>query len=122
MNTHEFMLLLENNGNQEVWFQFQNGRGLPGGYHFTEVKNLRVDSVDCGGAADAWTETVIQLWLPAAASAESAMSASKALGILKKVNSIRALDAGAPCRFEAENESGDTVIYDIETADVNTQG
>jgi hypothetical protein len=115
MNTNEFMELLQNNEAKELLFQFPDGRGLPAGYHFTEVKNVSIDSVDCGGAAGVWKETVIQLWLPATASHDRAMSGSKALGILKKVDSIKPMDAKAPCRFEVE-ESGVTVIYDVAEA------
>ncbi len=121
MTTHEFMQLLKTNGKRELRFLFQNGKGLPAGYHFTEVKNVRVESVDCGGAADTWTETVIQLWLPSAVSEDRAMQASKALDILKKVNTIRPMDSQAPCRFEAE-ESGLTAIYDVDRAEVNSKG
>ena len=29
-------------------------------YHITEVKNIRVEAVDCGARTDSWEETVIQ--------------------------------------------------------------
>ena len=45
-------------------FIFENGSPLATGHHITEVKNVRIDSVDCGGAPDQWNETLIQLWVP----------------------------------------------------------
>jgi hypothetical protein len=119
MTTQEFIETLRQNAGKELGFVFPNGSPLPAGYHFTEVKNIRVESVDCGATADQWTETVIQLWLPASATEGHAMSTTKALDILKKVDSLRPMDKQAPCRFEAENESGVTVVYDVSRAEAN---
>lgn len=34
---------------------------VPVGYHVTEVKAVTIEAMDCGGKANAWRETVIQL-------------------------------------------------------------
>lgn len=34
---------------------------VPAGYHVTEVKAVTIEAMDCGGHANAWRETVIQL-------------------------------------------------------------
>lgn len=59
------------------------GRELLAGFHITEVKRQRVESIDCGSRHDGWAETVIQL-LDIDGQPEDRMSASKFHGILLK--------------------------------------
>ncbi len=80
------------------------------GYHITEVKNVHVNSIDCGGMADQWNETQIQLWVPTQES-DRQIDTDKALGILEKVNAIQPTNPEADCFFEAENESGAAAMY-----------
>ncbi len=66
-------------------------------YHLTEVKNITVDSVDCGAGTDFWKETIVQLWeSPSELDKTRYMSVSKALQILNRVNGIK------PMELEAE--------------------
>ncbi len=59
------------------------GRELQAGFHITEVKRQRIESIDCAARLDGWTETVIQL-LDIDGPPEVRMSASKFHGILAK--------------------------------------
>ncbi len=59
------------------------GRELLAGFHITEVKRQRIESIDCGARLDGWAETVIQL-LDIDGQPEGRMSASKFHGILGK--------------------------------------
>ena len=47
---------------QDAALIFRTDAGdILGGYHITEFKHARVDSIDCGGRTDAWTEAVMQV-------------------------------------------------------------
>src|SRR5947209_19672939 len=41
-----------------------DGDTIHGGYHLTEIKAAKFDTVDCGGQKNRWTETIMQLWVP----------------------------------------------------------
>ncbi|MEM7241975.1 MAG: DUF6428 family protein [Pseudomonadota bacterium] len=47
---------------QEAALQFSTDAGpISGGYHVTEWKAAKVQSIDCGGQMDAWDEATLQL-------------------------------------------------------------
>ncbi len=105
MKTQEFLNLLQEHPNKELIFEYQKGLRVGAHYHITEVKNVTVDSVDCGAGTDFWKETVIQLWeSPLEAGKTRYMSAFKALSILNKVNRIKPMDPDAPLKFEYGND------------------
>ena len=104
MKTSEFLNTLKENQHMELVFTYGNGGQITPGYHITEVKNILVDSVDCGGQTDQWRETVIQLWeAPGNHGDNTYMTALKALGILNKVDSLRPMDKEAVVKFEYGN-------------------
>lgn len=104
MKTKEFLNILQENQHLELVFSYLPGEVIAPGYHITEVKNIRIDSVDCGGQEDQWNETIIQLWeSPEKNEKDSYMSSLKAMGILKKVDSLRPMDKEAIVKFEYSN-------------------
>ncbi len=104
MKTQEFLQLLEAHSGKALLFEYAPGHYVGANYHITEIKNLTIDSVDCGAKADSWNETIVQLWeSPDEKDKTEYMSAFKALGILKKVDSIRAMDRDAEVKFEYSN-------------------
>ncbi len=117
MKTKEFLTLLNEQATKALIFEFQPGQRVGANYHITEVKNTKIDSVDCGGSADTWNETVVQLWEnPGEKNKTEYLSSSKALSILDKVNSMRPMDQEATIRFEFGNESFHTAqLYVNET-------
>jgi len=83
MKTNEFLSLLKENPNKSLLFEYKEGQFVGANYHITEIKNITIDSVDCGAGVDFWKETIIQLWeSPDEHEKEEYMSAYKALGIL----------------------------------------
>jgi len=64
MKTNEFLELLKKNPDVELTFEYDKDRFIPDTYHITEVKNVTIDSVDCGGNSDSYTQTIVQLWVP----------------------------------------------------------
>ena len=105
MQTSELFKLLNDHKNKELLFEYQPGQFVGANYHITEVKNITVDSVDCGAGTDFWKETVIQLWeSPKEKDKTTFMSAFKALGILNKVDKIKPMEKDTEVKFEYSND------------------
>nr|WP_298995217.1 DUF6428 family protein [uncultured Allomuricauda sp.] len=105
MNTQEFLSILQENRQKSLLFEYKPNALVKANYHITEVKNITVDSVDCGTGTDFWKETVVQLWeSPAELGKTEFMSASKALGILNKVDRIKPMVRDAELKLEYSND------------------
>ncbi len=104
MKTSEFLSLLREHPNKSLVFEYLPGKTVGANYHITEVKNITVDSVDCGAGTDYWKETIIQLWeSPSEKDKRDYMSAYKAMGILSKVDRIKPMVKDAEVKFEYSN-------------------
>lgn len=104
MNTQEFLELLAEHSEKRLNFEYAPGHFIGKGFHITEIKNNTIEAVDCGGRADSWCETIIQLWEDSGkAQPQENMTAYKALSILKKVDAIRKMNRDAVIRFEYGN-------------------
>ena len=104
MKTHEFLSLLQENPNKNLLFEYKPGELVAANYHITEVKNITIDSVDCGAGTDFWKETIIQLWeSPKEKGKRDYMSAYKALGILNKVDKLKPMEKDVEVKFEYSN-------------------
>lgn len=104
MKTNEFLSLLKEHPNKSLLFEYKEGQFVGANYHITEIKNITVDSVDCGAGVDFWKETIIQLWeSPDEHEKEAYMTADKALGILNKVDSIKPMEREVEVKFEYSN-------------------
>ena len=104
MKTREFFQLLETHKDKALLFEYAPNQLVGANYHITEVKHINVDSVDCGARADAWKETVIQLWeSPSELGKTEFMSTFKALGILNKVGRMKPYELDAEVKFEYGN-------------------
>ena len=105
MKTKEFLSLLEENPNKQLRFEYAPGKFVGHNYHITEIKNITIDSVDCGAGVDFWKETVIQLWeSPDENDTLEYMTSLKALGILNKVDEIKPMEKEVEVKFEYSNE------------------
>ena len=62
MKTKELLSVLEKNQGKALLFEYAPNLLVGANYHITEVKHMKIDSVDCGGRTDGWSETIIQLW------------------------------------------------------------
>jgi hypothetical protein len=83
MKTNEFVSELRRAPENQLVFVDGNGHAVHAGYHLTELKAASLDTVDCGGQANQWQETIIQLWVPANPDNDY-MSADKFLKIFDK--------------------------------------
>lgn len=108
MNWQNFKNTLVQNPNLNLQFQYAENLWVDASYHITEIKQAAITSVDCGGVLNSWTEIIIQLWEPAGKSAERAMPVSKALGIVKVVESKLELNPLGTVKIEFGNSQFDT--------------
>ncbi|WP_394747591.1 DUF6428 family protein [Spongiimicrobium salis] len=104
MKTIEFLDLLKEQSDKSLLFEYQEGKFVGANYHITEIKNITIDSVDCGAGTDYWKETIIQLWeSPEEKEKQEFMSTYKALGILNKVDRVKTMVKEAEVKFEYSN-------------------
>lgn len=113
MTLQLFLETLEANPAKRLSFVLPDGTNLRGDLHITEVKNITVESVDCGSNNHAFRETVIQLWVNAASAKPAEWTTDKALSILKKVQSGRPLVPGSELFFEYGDAERPTISYSI---------
>jgi N-acetylglutamate synthase-like GNAT family acetyltransferase len=104
----------------EFWL---NGALLIGpGYHVTEVKAVTIEAMDCGGKANAWRETVIQLMDGNAEEAKAGfMTNRKFLAIYNRVTSKIPVRDEAEVRFEYGNASIPAMQYHVTGTEVQLE-
>ena len=121
MKTQDLFTLLEQEQNKELIFEYAPNNFVGANYHITEVKHIKIDSVDCGAQTDSWNETIVQLWeSPLEKDKTEFMSVYKALAILKKVGKMKAYDLNSEVKFEYSNKSFHTAqlfVNDYRTED-----
>jgi len=81
-------------------FEYQPQRFVAPSYHITEIKQAQITSVDCGGKMNAWTEVVVQLWVPEGKAEGEPMSAGKAMKIIDLVEKSLSIHPEAPVKIE----------------------
>lgn len=113
MKTKAFLDLLENNPEKELVFEYGTDQFVPNAYHITEIKNVHIESVDCGGNAHDFDQTIVQLWVDGKEVQERSMTASKAKKIFDIVDNVKPLDITSPIFFEWGNTGLATSTYDI---------
>lgn len=120
MDTQTFLNTLRNNLNKELLFEYAPDKFVSANYHITEIKNLQIDSVDCGGKSNAWKETIVQLWEnPLELGKRSAMTSTKALEIFDRVNTIKPLWLNTSVKFEYGNNSFHTANLVVQSIAAN---
>lgn len=110
MNTQAFLSSLRQASDKPLVFDYGEGRVNPS-YHVTEIKAATVQTVDCGGQTNAWSETVLQLWSPGDAADEGYMSVGKFLGIYERVASSIPIVSSAELRVEYGDVGAPAISY-----------
>ncbi|MBX3637445.1 MAG: hypothetical protein KF683_18920 [Rubrivivax sp.] len=99
MKYAEFTTQLARQAERELVFEFAD-TPIRRGYHLTEVLATTVDAIDCGGAVQRWTQTVLQLVEPGRDDAGSYLSAGKVAQILQRSQARAALPADSDVLLE----------------------
>jgi hypothetical protein len=105
VTTQDFIAQLRRAPAKPLLFVNAEGDTIHAGYHLTEIKAAKFDTVDCGGEKNRWSETLMQLWVPANEISEQFMTAGKFLSIYEKVSCMIDVDAAAEVRFEYGDEN-----------------
>ena len=117
MTTQEFIAALRKTPDNQLLFENEAGNTVRAGYHLTEIKAAHFDTVDCGAQTNQWDETIVQLWVPAAAGDdEEYMTAEKFLRIFDKVTAMIPLRLDAEIRVEYGDENFFPSLYHVESA------
>jgi hypothetical protein len=123
MKTKELLSVLEKNQGKALLFEYAPNLLVGANYHITEVKHMKIDSVDCGGRTDAWNETIIQLWeSPKELGKRDFMKVEKAMEILNLVGAIKPYDIESEVKIEYSNAAFNTAqlyIQDVEIKNVS---
>ena len=120
MTTNQFLNTLRENQGKELVFEYRQEFFVPMAYHITEVKNLHIEAVDCGGRPSDDFQTVVQLWVSGDEQVERNMLTEKALKIFDIVDKMKPMRGDADILFEWGNEYLPTSNYspkDIEITD-----
>ena len=104
---------------KQLIFQDTREHPVPPGYHLTELKAARFDTVDCGGQVNQWEETIVQLWVPQDAD-ERYMTAGKFLNIFDKVRGLIPLQLDAEIRVEYGDDNFFPSTYHVSSASENS--
>ena len=116
MTTQEFIAALRKTPDHQLIFENEAGDSVHAGYHLTEIKAARFDTVDCGGQTNRWDETIVQLWVPEGADyADGYMTAGKFLRIFDKVTAMIPLNLEAEVRIEYGDENIFPSLYHVES-------
>jgi hypothetical protein len=91
----------------DLQFQYAGGKFVDAAYHITEIKQAPVTSVDCGGVMNAWTEIIVQLWVPDGQQQLRSMKVKKALSIVEIVEKMLPLDPKGTVKIEFGNSEFD---------------
>ena len=119
MKTNDFLELLSNNPDAELTFEYDKGKFIPDTYHITEVKNVTINSVDCGGNPDSYKQTIVQLWIPKAEKNEKPWTAQKVLSIFNKVDQMTPINRETEVFFEFGNDEIRTSNFSVENIDLS---
>jgi hypothetical protein len=99
---------------QQVVFQLDQAVLVETGYHVTEVRAVTYSTMDCGGVADQWKETVIQLWNPGDEPEREYMTVKKFLAIYDRVAEHIPVSDNAEVRFEYGDMYRAAASYHVE--------
>jgi hypothetical protein len=112
MTTQDFLNTLEQFSNKSLIFDYGSGSIKPG-YHVTEVMNVTYESMDCGGQANFWRETIIQLMGPGIQDKSEYMDIQKFLSIYKKVAASVPVLPESEVRFEYGDARMPAIHYHV---------
>ncbi|MCW7468542.1 DUF6428 family protein [Leptospira kanakyensis] len=117
---NDFTTKLELYPELHLEFLYSETKRIFPNYHITEFKLANIQSVDCGGKSDSWTEIILQVLEPNKETDTNPMTLSKVNSILKKVNGSMNIPNDATLRIEFGNEG--TAMRQYFVSEMQTNG
>lgn len=114
MKTIELITILKENPELGVEFEVESGNFVKPTFHITEVKNVQIESVDCGGNPDSYKQTIVQLMVNPLEKLRKPWTAKKVLDIFDKVGKVKPMDEDAEVFFEYGDLNMRTSHFSIE--------
>jgi hypothetical protein len=108
INWKTFKETLQQHPDLDLQFRYADGKLVDAAYHITEIKQAPTTSVDCGGVMNAWTEIIVQLWVPENEDQLRPMKVKKALSIINIVEKMLPLNPNGTVKIEFGNAEFDT--------------
>jgi hypothetical protein len=121
MKTQEFVKQLQENPTAALQFEIEEGIFIEPTYHITEIKNAKIESVDCGGNPDSYNHTIVQLWINPEEKLRKPWTAKKALNIIELVDKVTPIDGQAELFFEYGDLDTRTSHYSINALMIEKQ-
>ncbi len=100
MKTSVFLNIMKENPDLGLEFEIESGKFIKPTFHITEVKNVTIESVDCGGNPDSYRQTIVQLMVNPLEKMRKPWSAQKALDIFNKTIALKPMNEDAEIFFE----------------------
>ncbi|TGK81331.1 hypothetical protein EHQ24_08380 [Leptospira noumeaensis] len=100
---YDFKTKLELYPELHLEFVYSENKTIFPNYHITEFKLANIQSVDCGGKLDSWTEIILQVLEPIEGKDTESMTLGKVNSILEKVNGSMKIPNDAILRIEFGN-------------------
>ncbi len=121
MNTSTFIQSLISNTGKELQFKLPDGSIISGDLHITEIQNHHVDSVDCGGNAHKYNETVVQLWINENSNDHAEWKTDKAIKIFEIVGKKIEYKDDAELFIEFGDSKHQTIRYSVNNIQENSE-
>lgn len=121
MITQEFFNLLQENPTKRLNFEYATGKFVETNFHITEVKNVKIDSVDCGGVKNSWNETILQLWVASEGDKARQLTSDKSLEIMNRVDDVDTIDRDAELFFEYGNSEINVSNFQVAAISINAE-
>ncbi|WP_104992403.1 DUF6428 family protein [Deinococcus sp. NW-56] len=116
--TQAFLDTLEPHAGKPLIFALNGETLVHEGYHVTEIKAVTIEAMDCGGRADSWRETVVQLWNGGGEEDRGFMTVDKFLDIYRRVAASVPVYGEARLRFEYGDARHPTIQYPVSSVDI----
>ena len=122
-STQAFLEMVTAHLDAPLIFNLETQPLVGAGYHVTEVKAVLIEAMDCGGQADTWRETIVQL---SDGSAEEAtkgfMTVQKFLSIYGKAAAGVPVRGASEPRFEYGSNERPAIQYFIDAVTLEPAG
>jgi len=113
MIVSEFISLLEAHKNKQLSYEYGTDFKILPYSHMTEIKNINIESMDCGGSINQWNETVMQLWSGVTQDDGHRVNSSKLLNIINKVATQTQMDLESDFLIEYGDSEHVVAQYNI---------